>query len=188
MSSSPASPASSRAAAPQLACVDVHYDDTVAISGCLLFTDWGAAYPTARLLATTPLAAPYRPGELYLRELPPLLAVLARATMPLAAIVVDGYVWLGAAHPGLGARLYDALDQRIPIIGVAKTAWAAEPAPGGHPHRIVSVTRGQSARPLFVTAAGVDVADAAAQVARMHGPHRLPTLLKAVDRLVRDGA
>jgi deoxyribonuclease V len=37
--------------------------------------------------------------------------------------------------------------------------------------------------PLFVTAIGMDVADAAALVRGMHGAHRIPTLLGWVDRL-----
>jgi deoxyribonuclease V len=49
------------------------------------------------------------------------------------------------------------------------------------------VVRGTEAkRPLYVTAAGVGVDQAAAWVRSMHGPHRLPTLLKRVDRLCRE--
>jgi deoxyribonuclease V len=33
----------------------------------------------------------------------------------------------------------------------------------------------------------VDVQDAAAHIQRMHGPSRLPTLLKRADRLCREG-
>jgi deoxyinosine 3'endonuclease (endonuclease V) len=33
-----------------------------------------------------------RPGELYRRELPPLLSVLATVTDPLELVIVDGYV------------------------------------------------------------------------------------------------
>ncbi len=39
--------------------------------------------------------------------------------------VIDGYVWLDdQGKKGLGARLYDALDAQIPVIGVAKTLFA----------------------------------------------------------------
>ena len=50
---------------------------------------------------------------------------------------------------------------------------------------MVPVLRGKSTRPLFVTSAGIDVQKSAELVAQMHGAHRLPTLLKAVDQLVR---
>jgi deoxyribonuclease V len=126
------------------------------------------------------------PGELYRRELPPILAVLAQVTAPLQAILVDGYVWLSGHGPGLGAHLYQALDARVAVVGVAKTAWTP-PAAADEPaaHRVVPVTRGTSGRPLYVTAVGMDPDVAASQVARMHGAHRIPTLVKAVDSLVR---
>jgi deoxyribonuclease V len=46
--------------------------------------------------------------------------------------------------------------------------------------------RGDSSRPLYVTALGVDVETAAEDVRRMHGRFRLPTMLKRADRLCRD--
>jgi deoxyribonuclease V len=171
-----------------LACVDVSYDETKALAGCLLFSDWRAAEASQSHVVTVPLAAAYRPGEFYLRELPPLLALLASVVAPIGVIVVDGYVWLGAGHAGLGAKLYAALEERVPIVGVAKKAWGGEPAPEGHPERTIAVSRGGSTRALFVTAAGMDVAEAASRVVEMHGDHRLPTLLKAVDLLVRRSA
>ena len=168
-----------------LAFLDVDYRDTLAVAACVLADGWTSRFAREELSASTPLAGAYRPGEFYLRELPALLAVLARVTTQLDAIVVDGYVWLGSDHPGLGARLHAALGGRVPIAGVAKTPWGGEAAPAGHPHRAIAVTRGGSMRPLFVTSEGIDVAEAATQVAGMDGAHRLPTLLKAVDRLAR---
>ncbi|HEY2511293.1 MAG TPA: endonuclease V [Polyangiaceae bacterium] len=168
-----------------LAFLDVDYRDPHAVAACVLASGWTSPLPHQALTATTPLAGAYRPGEFYLRELPALKAVLARVTTPLEAIVVDGYVWLGSDHPGLGARLHDALGGVVPVVGVAKTSWGGEAAPAGHPHRAVAVLRGGSTRPLFVTSVGIDVAEVAANVAAMDGAHRLPALLKAVDRLAR---
>lgn len=48
------------------------------------------------------------------------------------------------------------------------------------------IYRGNSKRPLFVTSIGVDYQRAAAHVQSMAGAHRLPTLLKTVDRLSRN--
>jgi hypothetical protein len=42
-----------------------------------------------------------------------------------------------------------------------------------------------AAKPLFVTAAGLSVTDAAAHVAAMAGPFRLPDALRRVDALAR---
>lgn len=47
--------------------------------------------------------------------------------------------------------------------------------------------RGTSRSPLYVTAAGMDATEAARHIAEMHGPHRIPTLLKRIDRLCREG-
>ena len=107
-----------------------------------------------------------------------VLAVLARVALPVEMIVVDGYVWLGAGRPGLGAKLYDALEQRTPVVGVAKTAFRGNDV-------ALPVLRGTSLRPLFVTAVGVDPAEAAACVRGMHGDHRIPTLLARVDQMSR---
>jgi len=169
-----------------LACLDVDYADESAIAGCVLFLDWKDGVPAARLTESVPSTAPYVPGSFYLRELPPLLSVLSRVREPLEAVVVDGYVWLGA-EPGLGARLFAALGERVPVIGVAKSHWGGATRHADVPPscRALSITRGGSARPLYVTAAGIDVERAAALVSQMHGAHRIPTLIKDVDTLVR---
>jgi deoxyribonuclease V len=120
--------------------------------------------------------APYQAGEFYRRELPPLRAVIPAAD-ELALIVVDGYVDLDpGGRPGLGAHVHAEFG--VPVIGVAKTAFET----ATHAARVL---RGQSARPLYVTAAGMPVADAAGLVARMAGRFRLPDALKRVDRLAR---
>jgi deoxyribonuclease V len=159
------------------ACVDAHYEPTAARGACVLFHDWSDAAPARELVASVPAPADYEPGKLYLRELPCLLAVLERVKEPLELVIVDGYVWLDADEkPGLGAHLHAAM--RVPVVGVAKTAFK-----GGD--FAVPVLRGTSRKPLFVTAVGIAPEEAARCVEGMHGPHRLPTLLKRVDQLAR---
>ena len=93
-------------------------------------------------------------------------------------MIIDGYVWLGGQRPGLGGHLHEVLGQQVAIIGVAKTQFAgAEP--------VELVLRGQSRTPLYVSAVGMDLATAASHIRAMHGPHRIPTLLKRVDQLSR---
>jgi deoxyribonuclease V len=54
--------------------------------------------------AVVPEVLPYRPGEFYLRELPPLRAVL-QGIGGLGLLVVDGYADLDpGGRPGLGAH------------------------------------------------------------------------------------
>jgi deoxyribonuclease V len=162
-----------------LACLDVDYRTDGTVAACVLFRDWGDAAEAGHLVERGPPAEPYEPGQFYRRELPHLLKVLAAVREPLEAVVIDGYVWLGEERPGLGAHLYEALGRRLPVIGVAKTAFHSSGL-------AVPVLRGRSQRPLFVTAVGLEASAAAEHVRRMHGPSRLPTLLNRVDRLCRD--
>ena len=48
------------------------------------------------------------------------------------------------------------------------------------------VLRGQSRRPLFVSAVGMDLAEACARVGEMHGKFRVPWAMSEVDRLARE--
>jgi deoxyribonuclease V len=161
-----------------LICVDVDYRDPGAVAAGVLFGAWADAAPAAERVVHVGRVQPYEPGQFYKRELPCLLAVLGTVAEPIEVVVVDGYVWLGPEQRlGLGAHLYDALGGRTAVVGVAKTRFAS-------PARQVS--RGGSARPLYVSAVGIDPDEAACCVAAMHGPYRLPTLLRRVDRLCRE--
>jgi deoxyribonuclease V len=154
----------------------VHYDDVGARAALVGADDRRFSLITRTRAVTVPAAAPYRPGEFYRRELPPLRAVLPAAG-ELALIVVDGYVDLDPdGRPGLGAHVQAEFG--VPVIGVAKTAFGAAT-------HAAPVLRGQSSRPLYVTAAGMTIADAAGLVAEMDGRFRLPDALKRVDRLAR---
>ena len=117
--------------------------------------------------------AAYRPGEFYRRELPPLRAVPA-AIDGLGLLVIDGYADLDpAGQPGLGVSAHRVFA--VPVTGVATSAFCtATPA--------VPVLRGTSARPLYVTAAGMPRADAAQLVRRMTGRFRLPDALRRAGR------
>lgn len=163
-----------------LACVDVDYrdNDSVASVACLLFERWSDSEPAEVVQTIVADVAPYVPGEFYRRELPCLLAVLAQTAQRPDLIIVDGYVWLGAPQrKGLGAYLYEALEQAVTIVGVAKNPFADSGA--------VSVLRGDSIKPLYITAQGMPAEEAAQRVQQMHGDFRFPTLLKRVDQLAR---
>jgi deoxyribonuclease V len=157
--------------------VDVHYLD----GGMARAAAVAAGERTFSRVAWTralvvPTGAPYVPGQLYLRELPPLRAVIP-AGGGVSLIVVDGYVDLDPdGRPGLGARVHAEFG--VPVIGVAKTAFR------GASHA-AAVLRGGSSRPLHVTAAGMSVGEAAGVVGEMAGRFRLPDALKLVDRLAR---
>ena len=161
----------------RLVFTDVHYQGTAACAAAVVADRWEAQFPrSSRAVLRMPIAD-YVPGRFWERELPCLLAVLDGLAPTL--VVVDGYVWLDdAGRKGLGAHLHDAVG--VPVVGIAKTAF------DGSTHAR-EVVRGTSARPLYVTTVGMPTDDAAAAVARMHGAHRLPTLLTLVDHLARAG-
>lgn len=159
--------------------VDVHYGAEGATAAGVAFEDWASSAPASSFVSHLPAVAEYRPGAFYERELPCLLSLLQQSGLQPDCILVDGYVYLdGHARPGLGKHLFDALNGRIPVIGVAKTAFD-----GIGPE--FQILRGSSRRPLYVTCAGESLPIAKAKVQAMHGAHRMPTLLKAVDRLSR---
>ena len=159
-----------------IAAVDVDYRPDHAVAACVLFDAWTDAAPSSEHSARVDDVAPYEPGAFYKRELPCILAVLRALDAPVACVVVDGYVNLGD-KPGLGEHLYDALAKKAVVVGVAKSEFRAA--------RAVEVVRGASAQPLYVTAVGVDVNEAAAWVRAMHGANRIPTLLGRVDAVAR---
>lgn len=161
-----------------IACVDVDYRENYAVAGCVLFQEWTDSESTTEYVEIVYDIEPYQPGQFYLRELPCLLKVLEKVAEPISIIIVDGYVWLDSSQrPGLGAKLYEALNDSVPIIGVAKSSFAGSAG--------ITVMRGTSTRPLFVTSVGIEPQTAAEYIQQMHGANRVPTLLKRVDTLCR---
>ncbi len=93
--------------------------------------------------------------------------------------MIDGFVFLdGHSTPGLGKYLYDALEHKTSVIGVAKN-------PFMDIEKKYRVFRGNSRKPLYVTSIGIDLAAAQQHIKNMHGWYRIPTLLKEVDQLSR---
>jgi len=161
------------------AAVDVHYLSTGgARAAAIVAADTAFSQVLAERVAVVPRVPPYRPGEFYLRELPPLRALLDDLS-GLGLLVVDGYADLDpGGRPGLGAHAH--AEFAIPVIGVAKSRFRTAT-------HAVPVLRGTSVRPLFVTAAGMPGADAAELVRRMVGRYRLPDALRRADALARAG-
>ena len=163
-----------------MVCLDVDYRDEGAVAAGLMFREWSDDRPSAESVVSIDRVLPYEPGQFYRRELPCLLAVLETFDPRPEIVLIDGYVWLGdEGDPGLGAHLYRAVEGRSAVIGVAKTRFLRA-------RLVEEIHRGTSRAPLHVTAVGIDLSEAARHIREMHGPHRIPTLLKRVDRLCRD--
>ena len=94
--------------------VDVHYLSTGgARAAAVLAADAAFARVLAERTAVLPQALPYRPGQFYLRELPPLRAVLDNLS-GLGLLVVDGYADLDpSGRPGLGAHAATGADYAV---------------------------------------------------------------------------
>ncbi len=149
-----------------------------ALAAAILFNDW--TDNSAARAITLPIAdvLEYEAGAFYKRELPCLQGILGTISEPLEYILVDGFVYLDSSlKHGLGARLYMALEEKIPVIGIAKTDFTGAPS--------IPILRGNSKQALFVSSIGCDTSQAAIWVQQMYGAHRIPTLLKAVDSLAR---
>ncbi|WP_299332908.1 endonuclease V [uncultured Psychroserpens sp.] len=161
--------------------LDVHYKTNYAKSVGLTFLTKKDEIPQERYVAIIKDVAPYQPGEFYKRELPCLLEIITKIDLDqIDAILVDGHVYVdNDGHYGLGGYLYEALQNKVPIIGVAKRGFYA------NSKTVKEVFRGQSKNPLHISAIGIDLKSAAQFIHDMHGNHRHPTLLKALDTITK---
>ncbi|TQV88753.1 endonuclease V [Aliikangiella coralliicola] len=159
--------------------IDVQYEHNSSIVAGVLFPDWNSDTVHRTITKKIEGVAPYEPGSFYKRELPCILSLLEEIEETLDAIVIDGFVTLGADHSkGLGMHLYDAINQSTSVIGVAKKTFAGTPEE-------CQIFRGTSQKALFVTAVGISLSEAKNLVVAMHGKNRNPTLLKKADQLCR---
>ena len=94
----------------------------------------------------------------------------------ISLIVIDGFVYLDDdGRYGLGGHLYERLERRVQIVGVAKSLFK------GSCKFVREICGGESKRPLFVSAVGTDLDEAERLVKGMSGEFRLPSLLKILD-------
>lgn len=160
--------------------IDVDYDDTTATVAGILFEDWKDEKFETIFKSTIKNIEEYVPGQFYKRELPCILRLIEEHDISPNIIVIDGHVYLDEnGKPGLGKYLYEALDSKVSVIGVAKKAFFTS-------SKDFEVYRGESQKPLFVTSEGIDIKEAKLAIASMHGKHRNPTLLKLADQKCRE--
>ena len=166
---------------PMIACFDVHYFDDYANAAAVVFRNWSDAQGLDSAVARCDISGEYTAGEFYKRELNPLLTLIGELCHQIDIFVIDAYCQLSEdGTPGLGKYLHERLPDGSSVIGVAKNRFRRT-------NHAVELLRGESNRPLFVTAVGTDYQKAAGHVESMHGSHRIPSLLKMVDHLARNG-
>lgn len=160
-----------------LLAIDVHYKSNYA-KAVGVFFNWEDDEPIKIISEKIEKVEAYVPGQFYKRELPCILALLKNVDLnTLEAIIVDGHVFIDdEKNHGLGGYLWKALDEKIPIIGVAKTAF--------HSVQKLSqpIFRGESKSPLYVSAIGFELDLALQKVQNMKGDFRIPSILKILDQ------
>lgn len=157
--------------------IDVDYTENIAFVAGVLFSSNDDEYHSFKS-QVSPIAD-YVSGQFYNRELPCILKLLEEHSLKPDCIIVDGFVYLDEHKPGLGKYLYDALSEKVKVIGVAKN-------PRGEIPDEFKVYRGESKKPLYVTCEGLDLADACRVIERLQGDFRIPTMLKMADSLCRE--
>ncbi|AWI05521.1 endonuclease V [Clostridium drakei] len=161
------------------ACFDVYYYENYAKASCVVFQKDEEERILAEYNILSDEINEYIPGQFYKRELPCILKLLEEVKENLDFIIVDSFVWLNDSKKGLGGYLYEALNYKTPVIGVAKTFFKDST-------NYSEVYRGNSNKPLYVSAANLDLNYAAQFIKELNGEYRMPQMLKRVDQLSRD--
>ncbi|MEO7213763.1 endonuclease V [Mucilaginibacter sp.] len=164
-----------------LLAFDSYYYADKAKTVCFIFDEWTSVEPKDVIIEITNSEAGYQSGEFYKRELPCILNALKRVDLnDIDAIIIDGFVVLDDfGKLGLGGHLYEERNRSIPVIGIAKNDYKS----------LIdnkrAELRGKSTKPLYITALGINIDEAAAYVKMMSGEYRIPTLLKQLDILTK---
>lgn len=161
---------------------DTYYYEDYANTVCIAFDNWTSEREIETFTEQTDVNSGYESGAFYKRELPCILSLLDKIVLKDGdIIIVDGYVTLdNEGKIGLGGHLYEALQEKFAVVGIAKNEFTTPD------FQRRNVFRGESKTPLFITAKGIDVDEVKHNVEQMHGPYRIPTLLKKLDQLSRD--
>lgn len=159
-----------------IACFDVYYYETYAKACCIVFNENQQMISQYSVIVED--IEDYEPGNFYKRELPCILKTLEIIKENIDLIITDSFVFTGENKKGLGAHLYDSLDNKIPIIGVAKTFFL-------NAANYAEVYRGDSNKPLYVSSIGIDLDYSADFIKNLKGKFRMPDVLTEVDKLSR---
>jgi deoxyribonuclease V len=125
----------------------------------------------------------YTPGEFYKRELPCILEIIEQVHLEyIEAIIIDGYVYVDNERRfGLGGWLWKALEEKMAVIGVAKTSFLK------NKDTVKELQRGESKNPLYISSIGYGLDKATQLIEEMKGSYRMPDILKLLDRKTKEG-
>ncbi len=160
-------------------CLNINYKENKANIAGITFSDWKSPIVISSKKIIKNDIETYNPEELYKKELSCLLELLQTYELSeINTIIIDGYVYAdGNKKQETGAYLYEALDKKIPVIGISKIK--------RYEYNLVTkiVFRGDSSDPLYITSVGIDEGYAAFMIKNMHGELRIPTLLQEAEKL-----
>lgn len=161
--------------------LDVHYREQKAKSVGVLF-NWNDIEPQNIIVDYYEDIEEYIPGQFFKRELPCLLNVIKQINLQnIEAIIIDGYVYVDNDFTfGLGGILWEKLNKQVPVIGVAKTSFFK------NKETVIELFRGESNKPLYISAIGTELKTAAELIKNMKGDFRMPSLLKQLDTITKE--
>lgn len=156
--------------------IDVHYKETYAKAVGVWF-DWDDEKPREIITTIIDEVAEYESGQFYKRELPCILQLLEKIDLSkIELIIVDGHVYVNDDKTlGLGGYLFQALKEKIPIVGVAKKSFINTEEVS------FSILRGISKVPLYVSVIGYNLEKAIELIKNMKGKYRVPTIFQILD-------
>lgn len=160
-----------------IACFDVYYYKDSAKASCIVFSRYEEV--TAEYTEEIEGIEDYVSGQFYKRELPCILKVLEKVKEDIDIIIIDGFIWAGEDKRGLGGHLFESINNKPPIIGVAKSHLNESTA-------YMEIFRGKSSNPLYISAIGMDLNYSAVLIKNLKGDFRIPYTLKRVDKLSRE--
>jgi deoxyribonuclease V len=165
-----------------IVAIDVHYRTDIAKIVAIEFQNWTDAAPDKIVIAYKTDIDDYEPGASYKRELPCIVEIMQQIDLnTVDFLIVDGYVFLDSAgKKGLGYYVFEHFNKKIPIIGVAKSHFF------DNDKFVLPILRGESKNPLYITAIGMELYEAADCIEKMDGSFRMPTLLKQLDTLTKE--
>ena len=161
--------------------VDVHYKDEYAKAVGVLFSI-DDNKPSRIIIKNIKDFEAYTPGQFYKRELPCIMKVIKEINInTLDSIIIDGYVYVdNDCNNGLGGCLYEAIEGKVPVMGVAKNSFK------NNQETVIEVFRGESKNPLYISSIGIEIAKAAQLIKNMQGKYRIPDILKHLDILTKE--
>lgn len=160
-----------------IACFDVYYYGNYARACCIVFSN-SEEEIISEYISDIEGIEEYISGKFYKRELPCILKVIEKVEENIDIIITDSFIWVDGYKKGLGAYLFESINHKIPIIGVAKSYLKGSTA-------YLKIYRGKSYNPLYVSAIGIDLNYAAKLIKSLKGDFRIPDILKKVDKLSR---